>query len=148
MTPSWTWRRPTTSLKSVTTQKTTISAADVKLKMSSDGRFFSLVRCTGKKEQFQSGISTLQHGMCWLNTWGNHLWTSVLMSNGLIQTKMNFIQLGREADHSPPRSAEVRNAWSYPSSPRYAFMASCLINQKICLRGMVLSWAQGQLDLF
>jgi len=29
----------------------------------------------------------------------------------------------READHSPPSSAEVNNAWSYTSTPQYAFMA-------------------------
>jgi hypothetical protein len=29
----------------------------------------------------------------------------------------------READHSPPSSAEVKNAWSYTSTPQYAFMA-------------------------
>jgi hypothetical protein len=27
---------------------------------------------------------------------------------------------GREADHSPLRSAEVQNAWSYTSTPQYA----------------------------
>jgi len=30
---------------------------------------------------------------------------------------------GHEADHSPPSSAEVKNAWSYTSSPHYVFMA-------------------------
>jgi hypothetical protein len=30
---------------------------------------------------------------------------------------------GREADHSPPSSAEVKNAWMYTSIPSYAFMA-------------------------
>jgi hypothetical protein len=30
---------------------------------------------------------------------------------------------GREADHSPPTCAEVKNAWSYTSSPQYVFMA-------------------------
>jgi len=30
---------------------------------------------------------------------------------------------GREADHSPPSSAEVKNAWSYTPTPQYAFMA-------------------------
>jgi hypothetical protein len=30
---------------------------------------------------------------------------------------------GREADHSPPSSAEVRNAWNYTFTPQYAFMA-------------------------
>jgi hypothetical protein len=32
---------------------------------------------------------------------------------------------GCEADHSPPSSADVKNAWSYTSSPQYAFMAWC-----------------------
>jgi hypothetical protein len=33
---------------------------------------------------------------------------------------------GREADHSPPSSAEVKNAWSYTST-QYAFMALCSV---------------------
>jgi hypothetical protein len=36
-------------------------------------------------------------------------------------------QLGHEADHSPTYSAEIKNAWSYTSTP------------PICLHGMVLS---------
>jgi hypothetical protein len=43
---------------------------------------------------------------------------------------------GRKADHSPPPSAEVKNAWSYTSTPQYAFMAWCSIK------------AQGQLYLY
>jgi hypothetical protein len=34
---------------------------------------------------------------------------------------------GREVDHSPPSSAEVKNAWSYISTPQYAFMAWCSV---------------------
>jgi hypothetical protein len=30
---------------------------------------------------------------------------------------------GREADHSPPTSAEVKKMWIYTSTPSYAFMA-------------------------
>jgi hypothetical protein len=30
---------------------------------------------------------------------------------------------GREAEHLPPSSAEVKNAWSYTSTHRYVFMA-------------------------
>jgi hypothetical protein len=30
---------------------------------------------------------------------------------------------GREADHSPPASAEVKKMWIYISNPPYAFMA-------------------------
>jgi hypothetical protein len=35
-----------------------------------------------------------------------------------------------EADDSPPSSAEVKNAWSYNSSPQYVFMAWCLVKHK------------------
>jgi hypothetical protein len=38
---------------------------------------------------------------------------------------------GREADHSPPSSAEVKNAWSYTSTPsQYVFMAWCLFKHR------------------
>jgi hypothetical protein len=30
--------------------------------------------------------------------------------------------LGRETDHSPPSIAEVKNAWSYPTTPPCIFM--------------------------
>jgi hypothetical protein len=29
---------------------------------------------------------------------------------------------GREADRSPPSNGEVKKAWSYTSTPQYAFM--------------------------
>jgi hypothetical protein len=34
---------------------------------------------------------------------------------------------GREADHSPPTSAEVKKMWLYTTTPPYAFMAQRLI---------------------
>jgi hypothetical protein len=35
---------------------------------------------------------------------------------------------GHEADRSPPpSSAEVKNAWSYTSTPQYTFMAWCSV---------------------
>jgi hypothetical protein len=37
---------------------------------------------------------------------------------------------GRKADHSPPSSAEVKNARSYTSTPQYVFMAWCLVKQR------------------
>jgi hypothetical protein len=37
---------------------------------------------------------------------------------------------GREADHSPPSSDEVKNAWSYTATPQYAFMVSCLVKHR------------------
>jgi hypothetical protein len=37
---------------------------------------------------------------------------------------------GREADHSPPSSAEVKNAWSYTSTPQYVFVAWCLVKHR------------------
>jgi hypothetical protein len=37
---------------------------------------------------------------------------------------------GREAGHSPPSSAEVKNEWSYTSTPQYVFMAWCLVKHR------------------
>jgi hypothetical protein len=39
-------------------------------------------------------------------------------------------QPGREADHSPPSSAEVKNVWSYTSTPQHVFMAWCLVKHR------------------
>jgi hypothetical protein len=45
----------------------------------------------------------------------------------LVTLSLGVKRPGREADHSPPSSAEVKNAWSYtPTSP-------------VCFQGMVLS---------
>jgi hypothetical protein len=44
-------------------------------------------------------------------------------------------RLGREADRSPPSSAEVKE-WNYTSTPQYAFMAWCSVK------------TQGQLYLY
>jgi hypothetical protein len=35
----------------------------------------------------------------------------------------------READHPPPSSAEVKNAWIYTSTPQYTFMAWCPVKK-------------------
>jgi hypothetical protein len=43
---------------------------------------------------------------------------------------------GDEANHSPPSKAEVRNEWSYNSTPPYVFMAWCLIKQRIHFHGV------------
>jgi hypothetical protein len=43
---------------------------------------------------------------------------------------------GREAGHSPPSSAEVKNAWSYLSTPQYAFMAWCSVKAQGQLQGL------------
>jgi hypothetical protein len=37
---------------------------------------------------------------------------------------------GREADHSPPSCAEVKDAWSYISTPQYVFTAWCLVKYR------------------
>jgi hypothetical protein len=45
---------------------------------------------------------------------------------------------GIEATHSPPSNAELKNAWSYTSTPHYAFMSWCSVKKK----------AQGQLYIY
>jgi hypothetical protein len=42
-------------------------------------------------------------------------------------------QLGHEADHLPPSSAEVKNVWSYTSTPQYAFIVLCPVKNKLPL---------------
>jgi hypothetical protein len=37
---------------------------------------------------------------------------------------------GREADHSPPFNAEVKNAWNHTSIPQYSFMAWRSVKKK------------------
>jgi hypothetical protein len=37
---------------------------------------------------------------------------------------------GREADHSPPTSAEVENAWRYIPIPQYDFLAWYSVKKK------------------
>jgi hypothetical protein len=37
---------------------------------------------------------------------------------------------GREGDHSPPSSAEVKNGWIYNSAPPYVIMAWCLVKHR------------------
>jgi hypothetical protein len=44
---------------------------------------------------------------------------------------------GRETDHSPPSSAEVKNAWSYTSTP-IRLIVRCLVKHRIRLDGVVL----------
>jgi len=51
------------------------------------------------------------------------LWVLRVLSLGVKQP-------GHEADHSPPSSAEIKNAWSCTSTPPYIFMAQCLIKHK------------------
>jgi hypothetical protein len=45
---------------------------------------------------------------------------------------------GREADRSPPSSAEVNNAWSYTSTPNTSSWR-CFIKQETHLQGVLLS---------
>jgi hypothetical protein len=48
--------------------------------------------------------------------------------------------VGREADHSLPSSAEVKNAWSYTSPPQYASMAWCSVKRK-AQEQLYLTWS-------
>jgi hypothetical protein len=54
-----------------------------------------------------------------------------------ISDSLEVKRTGREADHSPPSSAEVKNAWSYTSTPNTSSWS-----------GDQLKKAQGQLHLY
>jgi len=49
-----------------------------------------------------------------------------LLSNGC----RGFFRPVREADHSPPSSAEVQNTWNYTTTPTHVFMAWCLFKYR------------------
>jgi len=46
---------------------------------------------------------------------------------------------GREAHHSPPCSAEIRNVLSYTSTLQYIFVEWCLIKHRTRVHDVVLS---------
>jgi hypothetical protein len=54
--------------------------------------------------------------------------TSYPMNTGVISQGLKRPR--READHSPPSSAEVKNAWSCTSTHQYVFMAWYLIKHR------------------
>jgi hypothetical protein len=43
---------------------------------------------------------------------------------------LGIIRPGCEADHSPPSSAEVKNAWSYTSTPPMRLMTWCSVKKR------------------
>jgi hypothetical protein len=71
---------------------------------------------------------------------GNFLYTSVSRTalepiQPPIQCVLGTVSMGvkrsgREADHSSPSSAEVKDALSYTSTSQYVFVAWCLVKHK------------------
>jgi hypothetical protein len=57
--------------------------------------------------------------------------THSLLSSGYRGVLSSVVKLPRrEADHSPPTSSKVKNAWCYTSTPQYVFMAWCLVKNR------------------
>jgi hypothetical protein len=48
------------------------------------------------------------------------------IGKGALSPEVN--RQGREADRSPPTSADFKKTWVYTSTTPYVFMAHCLIN--------------------
>jgi hypothetical protein len=65
---------------------------------------------------------------CWksvltIGSWHAKIIVSLVVENDLsIWISPGVKQLGHEADHSPPTSAEVNNMWIYTSTPPYVFI--------------------------
>jgi hypothetical protein len=68
---------------------------------------------------------------------GIFLFTTVSRPGGLF---LGVKWPGCEADHSPPSSTDVKNAWIYTYTPQYAFMVWCSVKAHrdnftfVCLR--------------
>jgi hypothetical protein len=69
-----------------------------------------------------AGIYPLRHRLCTPS--GAHP-VSYPMGTRIFSQEVKAA--GRETDHSPPSSAEIKNAWSYTSTPPYVFIVWCLI---------------------
>jgi hypothetical protein len=85
------------------------------------------VQNLGFRFRFLAGAGNFSLHTCIQNGSGaNHLliqWVTGTISLGVKRQ-------GREADHSPQSSAEVKNVWSYTSAPQYTFMAWCLVKHR------------------
>jgi hypothetical protein len=57
----------------------------------------------------------------------------------MMQTASVPPEMERESDHSPPPSAELKNVWSYTSTPPYVFMVRGLIKYRVRLHGVTRS---------
>jgi hypothetical protein len=91
--------------------------------------FYRSLQCNGRSRDSADGIAT---------GYGIHSSSAGKVKNFLssttskpalgstqppIQWVLGVKRPGREADHSPPTSAEVKKIWIYTSTPPYAFMA-------------------------
>jgi len=72
----------------------------------------------------------------------DRLWGQPRLSNGYGVRGISLypaIKLPeRQADHSPPSSVKVENAWSYTSTTTYVLNVWCLMEHRILLQGVVL----------
>jgi hypothetical protein len=68
-----------------------------------------------------------------------------------VRYRVKLLEL--EADRSPPSSVEIKNVWSYNSSPAYTFVAHCTCNMYwagLGWSGLVWSglvWSGGNIEL-
>jgi hypothetical protein len=52
------------------------------------------------------------------------------------------------ADHSPPFSAEVKNAWSCTSTPPFVFMAWCMVSVLNKLKSIIIKTLFSELKIY
>jgi hypothetical protein len=68
----------------------------------------------GSRVQFPAGAGNFSLHHCLQNGSGAH---PASYPMGIRSSSLGVKWPGREADHSPPSSAEVKNEWSYTSTP-------------------------------
>jgi hypothetical protein len=69
----------------------------------------------------------------------NQFWSPfslLLRVPGALFPEINLTE--READHLPPTSIEIKNAWNFPSTPQYVFIACCSRTGNVCAR---IAWS-------
>jgi hypothetical protein len=112
--------------------------------------WYRVVNVRGQISVVCSSVSVVTTGICF--SAGTRSYTSphhrVQICSGAHSASypMGTLLLKRpksQADHQPPSSSEVKNAWSYTSTSPYIYMAWFLIKQGIRLHGVELNLSKG-----
>jgi hypothetical protein len=85
----------------------------------------------GDGEVHKNTVTWWRHMLCnrKYTTKQAYFWWISLLSSGYVGLfPWGVKRPGRESDHSPPTSAEVKKMWICTSTPPYAFMVYCLIS--------------------
>jgi hypothetical protein len=81
---------------------------------------------------------------CPYRLWGP---PSLLFTRYQLTLSLEVQRTGRESDHSPPSSVEVKNVWSYTSTPPIRLHGMCSVEKEKHMDNFISSRSQKPRDL-